>query len=63
MKTKCDNIRWVDTFDVKIELTKEDIGDLLTLGRIFQSIGHSQDKEMKIEIKLAEKDLAKKEIE
>lgn len=52
MKTECNNIRWVDEFSIKVKLTKEDVGELLSMGRLRDFIGYKEDKEMKVEIEL-----------
>lgn len=50
MKTECNNIRWVDEFSIKINLTKQDVAELISTGKLRDSIGYKENKEIKIEI-------------
>lgn len=52
MKTECNNVRWVDEFSIEIKLTKQDIAQLLESGRLRDSVGYKEDRQMNIEITL-----------
>jgi hypothetical protein len=54
MKTQCDNIRFVDQFNISIKLTKQDLADLISVGKL-KDIIYAQDKQISIELELNEK--------
>lgn len=52
MKIECNNIRYVDELKIVIKLTKQNIAELLSSGKIYKDLSFNDNKEIRIDIEL-----------